>query len=203
MSAHAFALYLAAIAVVILIPGPLSLLMVSNTVRLGLWRAWPAFLGGVSASVLLLALSALGLGALLLASPRLFAAMQWLGAAYLLYLGFRAWRDARALRPVGQADAAAARFGPLFRQAFLLGISNPKDIAFFVAFLPQFVRADAPLAGQLAAMIAGWIAVDLACKLGYGAIAAAGAARIAAARPTFMRLSALCFVGAGLAITLR
>ena len=76
-------LYTTAIFVVILIPGPLSLLMVSNSLNYGILRTTPAFLGGVSASVLLLTASALGLGALLMASEQLFSVLKLAGALYI------------------------------------------------------------------------------------------------------------------------
>ena len=178
MGLGTFLWYVAAIAVVIIIPGPLSLLTVNNALRYGIVRSIPGFLGGVSASILLLTTSAVGVGALVLASPRVFSAMQLAGAAYLIYLGIRTWRQADASRLAeASADTTPPRFLPLFRQAFLLGASNPKDIAFFVAFLPQFVAAKAPMAPQLAVMVAAWVAVDLLCKLLYAAGAPPGGCR--------------------------
>lgn len=83
MSLETWLLFSGAALVVILIPGPLSLLMISNSLNYGLRRSYPAFLGGVIASICLLSASALGLGALLLASEQLFSALKIIGALYL------------------------------------------------------------------------------------------------------------------------
>ena len=82
MSLETWLLFSGAALVVILIPGPLSLLMISNSLNYGLRRSYPAFLGGVIASICLLSASALGLGALLLASEQLFSALKIVGALY-------------------------------------------------------------------------------------------------------------------------
>lgn len=198
-------LYTSAIFVVILIPGPLSLLMVSNSLNYGILRSAPAFLGGVSASVILLSASALGLGALLLASERLFTLLKFAGALYLFYLAWRSWREA------GQIGAGALPgeqqvpgFRAMFWRAFALGASNPKDILFFAAFLPQFIAADRALLPQLLLMILTWAGADLVCKLGYG-LTARGAARFITSgrsRAWFNRVTAGIFASAGTAAVL-
>ena len=169
MSAHTWWLFSAAALLVILLPGPLSLLMINNSLSYGVRRSVPAFLGGVSASLCLLSASALGMGALLLASVALFQALQVLGALYLFYLAWQSWRSAQtASRSASISLPAANPSGhALFGKAFALGASNPKDILFFAAFLPQFISASQPLAGQLLLMIATWALLDLACKLFY------------------------------------
>ncbi|MCP8688524.1 LysE family translocator [Marinobacterium sedimentorum] len=198
-------LYTAAIFVVILIPGPLSLLMVSNSLNYGIMRTTPAFLGGVSASVLLLTASALGLGALLMASEQLFSTLKILGALYLFYLAWRSWREASHLNACALADKQRIPgFKAMFWQAFGLGASNPKDILFFAAFLPQFISADSPLLSQLLIMIITWACADLICKLGYG-LCARGAARFmttASSRAWFSRFTAGIFASAGTAALL-
>jgi threonine/homoserine/homoserine lactone efflux protein len=171
MSLELWIVYLAAILVVIVIPGPLSLLMISNVINHGLQRSWPGIAGGVAASLILLVASAVGLGALIVASPLAFNLAKYGGAAYLAYLGLKT-----VLIPVKRSDSDGnraevllqPRFGLLFRRAFLLGISNPKDILFFIAFLPQFIDPQRSIAGQLLVMVVSWVAVDVGCKLSYG-----------------------------------
>jgi len=194
MSPEMLGLYLLAIAVVIAVPGPLSLFMVGNALQFGVWKSWPGFVGGVLASVSLLLLSALGIGSLLLASPRSFLLLQVIGACYLFYLGIRTWQG----RGVA-ASAADSRQGraQLFSKAFLLGISNPKDIAFFLALLPQFMTPSRPLLPQLLWMVLGWMVIDLLCKLAYGLLASWLLASMAALRRLFLMASALCFVVMG------
>ncbi|MGK9064768.1 LysE family translocator [Stutzerimonas chloritidismutans] len=203
MSLETWLLYASAALVVILIPGPLSLLMISNSLNHGVRRSWPAFLGGVTASILLLSASALGLGAILMASERLFSTLKLIGALYLFYLAWQSWQEARRAPAAREINGAvsAPRFGRLFGQAFLLGGSNPKDILFFAAFLPQFLNAEQPLLTQLLVMIATWAVLDLCCKLAYG-LGAQGAARYlrtGKGHVWFNRTSAALFGGAGAA----
>ncbi|MET1076480.1 MAG: LysE family translocator [Pseudomonas sp.] len=203
MTLETWLLFSGAALVVILIPGPLSLLMVSNSLNYGLRRSTPAFLGGVSASIVLLTASALGLGALLLASEQLFSGLKIAGALYLFYLAWQSWQ---ASRLVAQASAAVEEpvnpgWRAMFWRAFGLGASNPKDILFFAAFLPQFIQPGRPFLPQLLLMILTWALLDLGCKLAYG-LGAHGAARYLRSgrgQAWFNRGSAALFGGAGLA----
>ncbi|MEX6502677.1 LysE family translocator [Pseudomonas zhanjiangensis] len=203
MSLDTWLLFAGAALVVILIPGPLSLLMVSNSLNYGLRRSLPAFLGGVSASICLLSASALGLGALLLASERLFSLLKLAGALYLFYLAWQSWQQSRLAGRPQQVEEQPVNpgFRALFWKAFGLGASNPKDILFFAAFLPQFISAEQPMLTQLLLMIATWAALDLGCKLFYG-LGAHGAARYLRSgrgQVWFNRTSAALFGGAGAA----
>ncbi len=202
MSLESWFLFCTASVVVILIPGPLSLLMVANTLNYGIRNAWPAFVGGVSASLLLLIASAAGLGALLLASEQLFSVLKYIGAAYLIWLGCQSWQQARqSADDNGQAQTTVTtpRFRPMFLKAFALGISNPKDILFFVAFLPQFIDAGSAFAPQLITMVISWAVLDLCCKLLYGGSARliAPALRSGRGQGIFNRVCGGLFVSAG------
>ncbi|WP_219268605.1 LysE family translocator [Pseudomonas sp. Xaverov 259] len=201
MNLDTWLLFSGAALVVILIPGPLSLLMISNSLNYGLRRSYPAFLGGVFASICLLSASALGLGALLLASEQLFSALKIVGALYLFYLAWQSWQQSRLPTHGAEVPQAPAvpRFRALFGRAFVLGASNPKDILFFAAFLPQFLSSQQPFLPQLLIMIATWSVLDLLCKLAYG-LGAHGAARYlrsGAGQSWFNRVSALLFGAAG------
>lgn len=204
MSFETWLLFTSAALIVIIIPGPLSLLMVSNSLNYGLARSAPAFLGGVSASICLLSASALGLGALLLASETVFSLLKIVGALYLFYLAFVSWQESRqAAKPMRTEDEALTppSWRSMFLKAFGLGASNPKDILFFAAFLPQFISADQPILKQLMVMIATWAILDLGCKLFYG-LSARGAARFLRSgkgQVWFNRISAALFAGAGTA----
>ena len=205
MNLDTWLLFATAALVVIVIPGPLSLLMVSNSLNLGIARAWPAFVGGVSASLCLLSASALGLGALLAASATVFGALKLAGAVYLFYLAWASWRQARApASEVAPNSSVQTGFASLFGRAFALGASNPKDILFFAAFLPQFISPEVPMGAQLGVMIATWAALDLCCKLGYGLLArsAGGYLRSGRGQQWFNRASAALFATAGTAALL-
>jgi len=206
MSLETWLLFSAAALVVIVIPGPLSLLMIGNSLNYGLRRSYPAFLGGVSASICLLSASALGLGALLMASEQVFSGLKIAGALYLFYLAWHSWQQSRRAPAAAEVPSAlpAPRFAPLFWRAFALGASNPKDILFFAAFLPQFLNAEHSLPAQLGVMIATWAGLDLLCKLAYGlgAHGAAGYLRSGRGQAWFNRISAGLFGTAGAAALL-
>ena len=173
MSLETWLLYVTTIFVVILIPGPLSLFMVTNSLSYGIKKTAPAFFGGICASSLYLIASATGLGALIIASESLFSMLKLLGAAYLVYLGVTTWIAAKNAQgsEIKIADEQHVNKKAMFSKAFLLGASNPKDLLFFIAFLPQFISAQAPLLNQLVVVVTTWIVVDLICKLIYGSSA--------------------------------
>lgn len=173
MSLDTWLLYVTTIFIVILIPGPLSLFMVTNSLSYGIKKTAPAFVGGVCASSLYLVASATGLGALIIASESLFSILKLIGALYLVYLGVTTWiaaKDAQGSE-LDIANAVQINKKAMFYKAFLLGASNPKDLLFFIAFLPQFISAQAPLFDQLVVVVSTWIVVDLICKLIYGSSA--------------------------------
>lgn len=173
MSLETWILYVTTIFIVILIPGPLSLFMVTNSLSYGIKKTAPAFFGGICASSLYLVASATGLGALIIASESLFSMLKLIGAAYLVYLGVTTWIAAKHAQgtEIDIADEQQVNKKAMFSKAFLLGASNPKDLLFFIAFLPQFISAQAPLFDQLVVVVSTWIVVDLICKLIYGSSA--------------------------------
>jgi threonine/homoserine/homoserine lactone efflux protein len=149
-------LFIASSLLVNLSPGPDSLLVVTCGTAWG-WRAGAAAAWGIGAGVFVHVLSAaLGLSALLAASPMAMTVLQYVGAAYLVWMGLALWRVRRApspspspgSAPAGPGGPAAAgpepRFGRLFWRGFLSNVTNPKPALFFLAFVPQFIAPDAP-----------------------------------------------------------
>ena len=126
-------------------PGPDTAYIVGRSVQLG-WRGGAAAALGISTGCLVHVLAAaLGLSALLAASSFAFTALKWIGAAYLCYMGVRMLLS-RARPPAGDAAAAgvAIPLRQVFWQGALTNALNPKVALFFLAFLPQFVAAEAP-----------------------------------------------------------
>ncbi len=124
-------------------PGVDMALVLRSSGALG-FRAGAAAALGVSAGCTVhICAAALGVGALLLASPMALAALQWLGAAYLVWLGIGLLRSHAA----AQTNSAAASAAPLLRrwfaQGFLTNALNPKVALFFLAFVPQFISTGA------------------------------------------------------------
>ena len=143
MSLHTWWLFVMMTFVVSATPGPNMLLVMSTGARQGLRGAVTSMAGCMTSLMLMLSLSAAGLGALLQAFPAVFDALRLAGAAYLAYLGVRALlAPASDIRVGGGAAAASGR--RLFAQGFLVGLSNPKALLFFGALFPQFLNPAAP-----------------------------------------------------------
>lgn len=157
MTAQDWLLFLAGGFALSIYPGPNNLLAVGNGAREGGGRALLAGLGRIPAFALLIALTAVGLGVVLAHSETLFTALKWLGAAYLAYLGLRAILAADE----GDLSAGAqAPIGRLFTREFLVAATNPKAIAIFVAFFPQFVAPGEQIALQFFALGVAFLALE-------------------------------------------
>lgn len=190
----AFAL---ASAVVVAIPGPTVTLVISYGLSEGRRAAWATVAGVALGDLLAMTLSLAGLGAMLAASAAFFAALKWAGAAYLIYLGLRLWRCAPE---VPGAAAAGARPRRMFGHAFAVTALNPKSIAFFIAFLPQFMSPAAPILPQTVALGATFLALATVNAAIYALLA--DRMRQAIKRPAVMRLinriGGGALIGAGL-----
>jgi len=177
---HDFGLFVAAGLLLNVTPGPDTAYIVGRGLQFG-WRGGAAAALGVSAGCLVhVAAAAAGLSALLMASTLAFAALKWLGAAYLIWLGVRMLLSRPQEFAATAADAGASLpLAAVFRQGMLTNVLNPKVALFFLAFLPQFVDADAPHQA-LAFLLLGLIFVGngtLYC-LALAAFAARAAARL-------------------------
>ena len=166
MTLSTYLLYLAAVALLILTPGPTMLMCMTNALNHGPRQAMTSVAGAVTAVLGVMLLSALGLGALLAASEAAFTAVKVAGAAYLIWLGIKTFRSNAALQ-LGQGSAPGRSF---YLQGLLVGASNPKAVLFFAAFFPQFINPSADLAPQLAVLAATFVAFEFAvltlCALG-------------------------------------
>jgi len=179
--------FTAAAAVVLMIPGPTILLVVSYALGVGR-RAGLAVVAGVAlGDFTAMTLSLAGLGALLAASADLFTLLKWVGAAYLVYLGIKLWRAPVAPLPAEETtDAAGPSRRAMLLHAFAVTALNPKSIVFFVAFLPQFLDTGSPLLPQFAIMEATFLVLATANAAGYG-LAAVRARRLLRT-PTALRM---------------
>lgn len=137
-----------ATAVLVMIPGPNLALFIANTLSHGYRAGMVTVLGTASGIAVQLALVLVGLAALLTVAASALVWLKWAGVAYLLYLGIVTWRRGEA--GVDAVKTGAGSHGKLFRQGLMLSIINPKTLLFNVAFIPQFVDADAGAAGLLA-----------------------------------------------------
>ncbi|MCG1041316.1 LysE family translocator [Mycetohabitans sp. B8] len=207
MTLHTWWLFVATVFVVSAIPGPNMLLMMSSGARHGLRRSSWTMAGCLSALVLMLSISAAGLGVCLQAWPAMFNALRVAGATYLVYLGIKAWRAPVEAPPHGAADTRplerdaahyVTRFA-MFRTGFLVGASNPKAILFAAALLPQFMNAAVPTWQQFSVLVptfavieVGWYVVYAGCGSRIGE-----RLRSRSMAKAFNRLTGGAFVGFG------
>lgn len=126
--------FVVAVIVFLAVPGPGNLALVTSTGKGGLAGGLAATAGVIAGDQVLMWLAVAGVAAVLQASPALFAAVQWLGAAYLAWLGVKMI----VARP-GDAPVVRIRAGRYFRQAMAITLLNPKAIVFYMAFFPLFV----------------------------------------------------------------
>jgi homoserine/homoserine lactone efflux protein len=182
-----------------LTPGPAVLLVLSQALSRGASKSIWSSLGILSANLFYFVLSATSLGALLLASYRVFFAVKWLGAAYLIYLGIRALTGKTVLvvTPAGRTNSLSD--WRIFLNGFALQAANPKALVYFTALLPQFVNPDRAIAPQIGLLAVTATVIEFVILAGYGILA--GKASRFARTPRFAaatnRLSGVMLIGVG------
>ena len=168
MTLSTYLLYVAAVALLIVTPGPTMLMCMTNSINHGPRRAMTSVGGAVTAVLCVMALSAMGLGALLATSETAFTTAKVVGAAYLVWLGIKTFRSTTVLTP--GSDTAEASTRSFYLQGFLVGASNPKAVLFFAAFFPQFLNPAAPIVPQFALLALTFMAFEFTvltmCALG-------------------------------------
>lgn len=191
----AFAL---ASAVLVAIPGPTVLLVISYALGHGRKSAAATVAGVALGDFTAMTASMLGLGAFLVTSATLFTALKLIGAAYLIYMGIKLWRAPVALPGVAQPTETNAR--RIFAHAYVVTALNPKSIVFFIAFLPQFFSTVGPVAPQMIIFEVTFLVLATLNAAIYGI--AASAARRTIRKPAVQRavnrVGGSFLVGAGL-----
>lgn len=183
MDPQQYAAFVVASAVVLAIPGPTVVLVVTRALNHGPRVRRATVAGVVLGDLVAMTAALLGAGALLLASAELFTALRVAGGLYLVWVGIRIWRSRGSGWQVPDAVDPAAR--AVFSQSFAVTATNPKSIAFFVAFVPQFIDPAGPWAPQAATLTLTFVALGGINAAGYGWLA--GRARAAMTRPATRR----------------
>jgi threonine/homoserine/homoserine lactone efflux protein len=169
MSFETWAAFAAASSVLLVIPGPTVLLVVSYALGQGWRTALPMAIGVALGDFTAMTLSMLGLGALLATSATLFTVLKWIGAAYLVYLGIKLWRAGGTLDAAPRTDAVSA--AKMLGHAWLVTALNPKSITFFVAFLPAFLDPKADFLTQMLVFETTFLVLAFANAFGYALVA--------------------------------
>lgn len=163
--------FVAASAALIAIPGPTILLVLSYALSRGRQVAVATALGVAVGDFIAMTASLAGVGTLVLASATLFSILKWVGAAYLIWMGIKLWRSA----PTGGLSVlegeGSTKTRSVFGHAALVTALNPKSIAFFIAFVPQFIRPNEALLSQFSILIATYVALGALSALLYALLA--------------------------------
>jgi threonine/homoserine/homoserine lactone efflux protein len=199
MSFATWLAFTAASSVLLIIPGPTILVVISYALGRGMRAAVPVAVGVALGDFTALTLSLLGLGALLATSTTLFVIFKWIGAAYLVWLGIALWRaGGRFEAEPGRERTAALN---MLGHAWIVTALNPKSITFFVAFLPQFLDPARDFWHQMLIFEATFLGLAFANAIGYGLLAARarGLVQSEVAIGLFNRAGGSLLIGAGLA----
>ena len=188
----------------IISPGPAIFLAISNGMAAGLMSVLWSTAGNISGLFILSCLSISGLGVLLVSSASLFLIVKLIGALYLIFLGINQFRNVKI------ADASTAhmkineqrRSFSFFQEGFLLALTNPKAILFFMALFPQFITLDQPLMPQFFILTVIFMGLSFFSLFGYGFIgkSARGLFRNQRAMSWFHRVTGGLFIVMGLGL---
>lgn len=173
MSIELYLSFVLATLVVLAIPGPTVILVMSYALGQGRRAVVPAAAGVALGDATSVTLTLIGLGAILSLSAALFTALKWIGAAYLVWLGIRMWRAGPLNRGASDSpgDRKIAKRGAVLGHAFVVTALNPKSYPFYIAFMPHFVAPEAPAAPQFALLGATFVVLGGLNALFYGLFA--------------------------------
>ncbi|MGZ5132844.1 MAG: LysE family translocator [Caldimonas sp.] len=159
MNLHTWMIYLVAVVGLSLTPGPNSLLVITHGALHGHHRTLFTVFGGAIGFTVVIALSMLGIGALLQASAGALTILKLIGGGYLIWLGVQLWR-APAIELGSDAVSTERNGAELFRQGLLAAVTNPKALLFYGAFLPQFIDPARALLDQFLVMASTFAVVE-------------------------------------------
>ncbi|MEP2828501.1 LysE family translocator [Parvibaculum sp.] len=159
MSLELYLGFIAATLILCVMPGPVVTWLVASGIRQGPRAALSGLAGTTSALIVHMGLVLVGLAPLLAALGPWAEAIRLAGAAYLVWLGIQAFRAPYEDPHLPEAAKNHANGRTLFRRGFIIGVTNPKSLAFYAAFFPQFVDTSAPAGPQLLLLAATFVTV--------------------------------------------
>ena len=191
----------------LVIPGPTIIMVVAQALAHGRRVALASVAGVALGDLLAASLSLVGVGTILAASATAFTVIKWVGAAYLVWIGVKMWRAPVAPVLSGLAagePVAGIRRWPVFRDAFLVTLFNPKGIVFFMAFVPQFIDPARAFVPQAATLIVTFVLIGILNAAAYVwlASAARGVIRQPGVLRAATRTGAALLISAGFASAL-
>ena len=202
-----FELYLAfcaASAALIAMPGPVVSLVIANSLRLGTRAGLTTVAGAGTGNFVLIVCAAVGVTTVLSLLSGLFDVIRLAGAAYLIYLGIREWRSRGTPMSADQKDSGFKGW-TLASHAFLIGVTNPKAMLFYIAFFPQFIDPALPVSPQIAIFCVTFAVIAFVLDSGYAVLAGRVRPYLMDARRALIRArvtgTLLIATGIGIALT--
>jgi len=170
MQTGAYIAFIVTSVLVLVFPGPSILLIVANSLQRGVVIGLYTVAGGLVAMVVQLVVALVGLQSLISYTGVDFNHIRWLGVAYLLYLGARRWQG--AVESGAARGPAGRRSGMAVVEGFVVALTNPGTLLFFVAFFPQFVEHSAPMESQLWLLAVTFMVLTTLVDTSYALLAA-------------------------------
>lgn len=178
MSWETWLAFVATYTVITILPGPSVFMSIAQSISKGLYPAFLCILGDVIGGLILMTLSYIGIGAILLASPTLFAIVKWFGILYMAFLGITTIINATRMsnkkpekQNLSQHQNRSQQNVESMRRGFFVGLFNPKDILFYVAFLSQFVDPNGNALLQYFILSVSVPVIVIVVLFGYAALA--------------------------------
>lgn len=167
MTLESWLLYCSIALAATLSPGPAVLLVTTHSLRYGPVRSIYTILGNISGLFIMSFCSVIGLSALLLYSSLAFGIIKTVGAAYLIWLGIKLWRNGLGTEDHAMGKKMNGKPATLYRQGLFIALTNPKAIAFTTALFPQFIITTDPLTRQFLPLICILMTFSFICLSGY------------------------------------
>ena len=161
---HLLIAFIAASLLVAIIPGPIVMLVIANSLAHGTGHGLRTLLGTASGTAVLFLVGGFGMTWVLAILSDWFDVIRLVGAAYLVWLGIKTWQAPPVRLPENEHRVKG---GVSFLQGFLIAVTNPKTIVFFAAFFPQFVAPDLPAGPQFAILSVTFLVIATLTDAGY------------------------------------
>ncbi|WP_299349748.1 LysE family translocator [uncultured Shimia sp.] len=185
MSFDIWLTFAAASMALLLLPGPTILLVLSYALTQGRRVALATVAGVAVGDTIAMTATLVGLGALVMASATAFLIVKWIGAAYLIWMGWRMLRGARYAQTDTLIETPAESPRAVFTHAAMVTAFNPKSIGFFIAFVPQFIDPNGAIALQMSILTVTFVGLAAINALAYALLADRLRSRMS--RPAVMR----------------
>ena len=188
----------------LLIPGPTILLVISYSLIRGRQAIYALLLGVGLGDVVAMIFSFTGVGLLLQTVTIVFQFFKWIGTAYLIWLGIRMWRsESESLELSEKIDTKV--WHAIMANAFVITALNPKSIAFFLAFLPQFINSDKPFLSQALILGSTFLMLALVSVIFYSILASftGQQLRLSLIHTWTNRIGGCLLIGAGIMIAFK